>query len=555
MFTKLEQRSWIKIEVTRGRSAQECFQGLREACGDAALPYRTVARWVKAFREGLVGSAVKVMFIVAYDIDGVICTTLYLHGRRTPSLFMIMQRVIPLLLSRTSCVAGNGRFWNILRTHPGGQYGTSTNMDALMVYDAFQTFGKSYGQEKYISTKLNHFNYAMNIINNIFNPSLVRKHKRITAYKTLARPVLMYGSETWTIRKFDEHRITANEMKFLRITAGYRPTRLDKKKNLNILKELNRQRIFVPKRTADRVASSGSYIYYVTWMRKQDRIASSKKMLNNLFLNTAKFRQSLMSLDRVFHKRDSEIVYDDEYDDVMCWRNGKQNAGPRGVVLVSCRRCRMENDVTTPSINANDTEKAAVEPLTWHNLCLAALLCILIAVTVSAYTNWLRSEASGSIRPGSDVKNILGETFHASQLYAKDIYRRAMIMPSTALGNLSQIIKYGYLLYIKDVYKDVPTTIKQLESSTLEMYSGLRLVEHLYQSLCEAKPHPSLEPVKPKFGTVLKKNSGFSAICEIRDILSVNGEPSDDTYTAHIFVSHHSCLAMWNAHFLSSKCF
>ncbi|KAJ4427216.1 hypothetical protein ANN_24833 [Periplaneta americana] len=51
-FTKLEQRSWIKIEVTRGRSAQGCFQGLRKACADAALPYRTVARWVKAFREG-----------------------------------------------------------------------------------------------------------------------------------------------------------------------------------------------------------------------------------------------------------------------------------------------------------------------------------------------------------------------------------------------------------------------------------------------------------------------------------------------------------------------
>ncbi|KAJ4450773.1 hypothetical protein ANN_02203 [Periplaneta americana] len=72
MFTKLEQCSWIKIEVARGRSAQECFQGLRESCGDAALPYRTVTRWAKAFREGLVGSAVKLMFIVAYDIDGVI---------------------------------------------------------------------------------------------------------------------------------------------------------------------------------------------------------------------------------------------------------------------------------------------------------------------------------------------------------------------------------------------------------------------------------------------------------------------------------------------------
>ena len=52
MFTKLEQHSWIKIEVARGRSTQECLQGQREACCDAALPYRTVARWVKVFREG-----------------------------------------------------------------------------------------------------------------------------------------------------------------------------------------------------------------------------------------------------------------------------------------------------------------------------------------------------------------------------------------------------------------------------------------------------------------------------------------------------------------------
>ena len=52
MFTKLEQRSWIKIEVAQCRSTQECFQGLVEACDDATLAYCTVARWVKAFREG-----------------------------------------------------------------------------------------------------------------------------------------------------------------------------------------------------------------------------------------------------------------------------------------------------------------------------------------------------------------------------------------------------------------------------------------------------------------------------------------------------------------------
>ena len=52
MFTKPEQRSWIKIEVARGCSTQECFQRLREACGDADLLYRTVAQRNSAFREG-----------------------------------------------------------------------------------------------------------------------------------------------------------------------------------------------------------------------------------------------------------------------------------------------------------------------------------------------------------------------------------------------------------------------------------------------------------------------------------------------------------------------
>ena len=44
MLTKLEQCSWIKIEVARGRSTQECFEELSEACCDAVFSYRTVRR-------------------------------------------------------------------------------------------------------------------------------------------------------------------------------------------------------------------------------------------------------------------------------------------------------------------------------------------------------------------------------------------------------------------------------------------------------------------------------------------------------------------------------
>ena len=52
MISKEDQRSWLKIECARGLNARQCYEGLQEACGEHALPYCTVARWVKAFKEG-----------------------------------------------------------------------------------------------------------------------------------------------------------------------------------------------------------------------------------------------------------------------------------------------------------------------------------------------------------------------------------------------------------------------------------------------------------------------------------------------------------------------
>jgi hypothetical protein len=62
------------------------------------------------------------------------------------------------------------------------------------------------------------------------------KKIRIKLYTTLALPVLLYGSETWTIKARDARRITAAEMKYMRITAGYIWT--DYKTNTQITKEL-----------------------------------------------------------------------------------------------------------------------------------------------------------------------------------------------------------------------------------------------------------------------------------------------------------------------------
>ncbi|GFW29683.1 hypothetical protein TNCV_3935501 [Trichonephila clavipes] len=44
--TRVEQRSYIKIAVLRGKNAMEYHSELVEVLGKNALPYRTVARWM-----------------------------------------------------------------------------------------------------------------------------------------------------------------------------------------------------------------------------------------------------------------------------------------------------------------------------------------------------------------------------------------------------------------------------------------------------------------------------------------------------------------------------
>jgi len=71
----------------------------------------------------------------------------------------------------------------------------------------------------------------------------IRKHLKKTRidtqmkfYKVVARPSLLYGSETWVTTKRDMTRLEAAEMRFLRSVTQY--TRLDKIRSEVIRKEL-----------------------------------------------------------------------------------------------------------------------------------------------------------------------------------------------------------------------------------------------------------------------------------------------------------------------------
>jgi len=69
----------------------------------------------------------------------------------------------------------------------------------------------------------------------------IRKHLKKTHtdtqtkfYKVVARPSLLYGSETWVTMKRDMTGLEAAEMRFLRSVTGY--TRLDKIRTCCILR-------------------------------------------------------------------------------------------------------------------------------------------------------------------------------------------------------------------------------------------------------------------------------------------------------------------------------
>jgi len=79
----------------------------------------------------------------------------------------------------------------------------------------------SYEGELDIDNKLNNFLKITGILNNGFRPQKTLKKTKIKLHNPPALPVLLQGSETWTIKASDARRITAAEMKYMRRTAGY----------------------------------------------------------------------------------------------------------------------------------------------------------------------------------------------------------------------------------------------------------------------------------------------------------------------------------------------
>jgi hypothetical protein len=79
----------------------------------------------------------------------------------------------------------------------------------------------SFENEKDIQQNPEKCSQILGILNNTFKLTSVQKFSNIKGYNALALPILLYGSEIWTLRKMDKKRLTSIEIKLFRRTAGY----------------------------------------------------------------------------------------------------------------------------------------------------------------------------------------------------------------------------------------------------------------------------------------------------------------------------------------------
>ena len=69
----------------------------------------------------------------------------------------------------------------------------------------------------------------------------MNKETKLRIHKITAKAALKFGSEVWVLKKREEQRLEAAQMKFLRHLLGI--TKLDKEKNISIRKKTGVQNI------------------------------------------------------------------------------------------------------------------------------------------------------------------------------------------------------------------------------------------------------------------------------------------------------------------------
>ena len=91
-------------------------------------------------------------------------------------------------------------------------------------------------QQAEITSRITKYNNNFRLLYPMLKDNFVPKESKVLIYTTILRPILIYGSEAWSLTSKTKSTIQAAEMKVLRLIRGV--TRMDKLRNTKIQEEL-----------------------------------------------------------------------------------------------------------------------------------------------------------------------------------------------------------------------------------------------------------------------------------------------------------------------------
>jgi len=179
-------------------------------------------------------------------------------------------------------------------------------------------------------------------LHEIWNANDISKSTKVLLYQTLVRAIILYNSETWTLKEEQKRKLRVFEMSVLRKIGGI--TRRDRRRNVDVLKELSIEKDIVQVLQTRRL----TYFGHVNRMQMErypgvllhgythghrPKGRPKKKWIDNI-------REDCSDMDISLHEA-SRLTSDRK----SCWRNTVQHMG--------CQRA-----VSSPS-SQRQLEKAA----------------------------------------------------------------------------------------------------------------------------------------------------------------------------------------------------
>ena len=138
-------------------------------------------------------------------------------------------------------------------------------------------------------------------------------------YKTVVRPAMIYGAETWGSKKAQEKRLDVTEMRMLRWMCGV--TKLDKIKNERIRKTVKVTEI-------SKKIQEKRLKWYGHVMRKGEDYVGKNVMNMEIQGTRGRGRPRKRWMDRVKEDLREKGLTGDEVHDRDCWRGLIRNVDP-----------------------------------------------------------------------------------------------------------------------------------------------------------------------------------------------------------------------------------